>query len=252
MQELRKQFDELFALHSKGAHLGKLTYAGRKLEKFMTALRRARDPNAPEATGNDALFLLKGVWAIPDADIDHYFVDQEKMRDWWVNEVFGYQGQKLNLLLTRHVLGKARPSFHLLPPGSMSFGKPTVNPEPGIIRDLVEGGFAMECERRPPSVYPPPRRLPGDDGHVHGAKSNRPAGTKELFALLSYEYGRIMGEGKEHSYAPIEGKKIKLNGGLPKPRHTRGSFLQLSVTNGTFNPPPGTSKSRPASARQQF
>ena len=162
-----------------------------------------------------------------------------------MHEVFGYQGHLINTLLTRHVLGKPRPSFHQLPPGNVHFGKSTVNAEPNIIKELVEGNFAMMCERRAPEVWPPPRRIPGDDGRVHGAKSARPGGSRELFHILAYGYGRVMGEGKEHSYAPVHGAaKV---GGLPKPRHTRGSELKLAVTQGTYTPRPGSA--RPTSAR---
>ena len=170
------------------------------------------------------------------------------MKTWWVHEVFGYQGHLINTLLTRHVLGKPRPSFHQLPPGNVHFGKSTVNQEPNIIKELVEGNFAMMCERRPPAVWPPPRLGgPGDDGKVHGAKSARPAGARELFKILEYGYGPIMGEGKEHSYAPVHG--MKRQGGIPKPRHTRGSELKLAVTMGTFTPRPGSA--RPGSARAE-
>ena len=163
-----------------------------------------------------------------------------------MHEVFGYQGHLINTLLTRHVLGKPRPSFHQLPPGNVHFGKSTVNAEPNIIKELVEGNFAMMCERRAPEVWPPPRRIPGDDGRVHGAKSARPGGSRELFHILAYGYGRVMGEGKEHSYAPVHGAaKV---GGLPKPRHTRGSELKLAVVQGTYVAPrPGSA--RPSSAR---
>jgi len=164
------------------------------------------------------------------------------MRTWWMHEVFGYQGHMLNTLLTRHVLGKPRPSFHQLPPGNVHFGKSTVNSEPNIIKELVEGNFAMMCERRPPAVWPPPRRIPGDDGKVHGAKSARPAGSRELFTILAYGYGRIMGEGKEHSY--VETKKRPH--GMPKPRHTRGSELMLALKAGTYVRP---GSARPGSAR---
>ena len=143
------------------------------------------------------------------------------------------------------MLGKPKPSFHQLPPGNINFGKSTVNAEPNIIRELVEGNFAMMCERRPPAVWPPPRRIPGDDGKVHGAKSARPAGSRELFTILAYGYGRVMGEGVEHQYAPVHGAKKQ--GGLPKPRHTRGSQLQLAVTNGSYSARPGSA--RPNSAR---
>jgi hypothetical protein len=245
LRAVKRQFDEIWDANvgPRGLH-----YGARKLEQFVTMLRKAHyGPAATPANGNDALFLLKQ-WGVPDGELEHHFIERERLREWWTHEVFGYQGHKINTLLTRHVLGKPRPSFHQLPPGNVHFGKPTVNQEPNIIRDLVEGGFAKECERRPPAQWPPPRRAPGDDGRVHGAASklNMEEKSKELFALLSYGFGRTMGEGKEHSYAPAHlGNKPA---GVPLPRHTRGSALQLAVTRGLYVHP-REATSRPGSAR---
>jgi hypothetical protein len=153
----------------------------------------------------------------------------------------GFQGQKLNVLLTRHVLSKPRMGYHRLPPPTVPFGNATVGMSGLDIKDLVEGNFAKAAERTPhPGVWPP--RRPGsaaDDGRVHGAGPAR--GRDEVGMLMSYGYGRVMGEGREHNYAPVE--NTRQPGRLPIPRPTMASTAKAAAVVAASAP------SRPTSAR---
>ena len=78
--EVRGKFDELWreAQVKMGAQKGKVLYGGRHLQNLITALRRAEHGRErPQATANDALFLVKS-WGVPDGDLEHYAVDKEK------------------------------------------------------------------------------------------------------------------------------------------------------------------------------
>ena len=91
--EVRTRFEECWAAagSKSGASKGQVHYGGRQLQSLITALRKSEKASALPANANDALFLVKS-WGVPDGELEHYTVDKEKMKTWWINEVLGYQG----------------------------------------------------------------------------------------------------------------------------------------------------------------
>ena len=91
--EVRARFEECWANAGakSGASKGQVHFAGRQLQSLITALRKSEKASALPANANDALFLVKS-WGVPDGDLEHYTVEKEKMRVWWITEVLGYQG----------------------------------------------------------------------------------------------------------------------------------------------------------------
>ncbi len=153
----------------------------------------------------------------------------------------GFQGHKLNILLTRHTLSKPRLGYHKMPPGDILFGNSTKNSGDNI-KDLVEGNFSKPAEKRPIAVWPPARPgSAGDDGRRHG--STTAANRDDVQKLVTYGYGRIMGEGREHNYAPAQNKKMA--GKLPVPRATLSSTLKAQAALAPLHAP-----ARPRSAKE--
>lgn len=165
-------------------------------------------------------------------------------------QVLGFQGQKLNVLLTRHTLSKPRMGYHKLPPGDILYGNNSayLNKDNLKIKDLVEGNYAKPSEKRPPSQWPP--RRPGnaaDDGKRHGANSQTKK-QDDLWMLMSYGYAPVMGKGLEHNYAPHE--NMKTAGKIPVPRPTLSSTLKAEAVKHTYTEK--DTHSRPQSAKQDM
>lgn len=173
-------------------------------------------------------------------------------------QVCGFQGQRLNVLLTRHLLSKPRGGYHFLPPGAQEGlvalgGASTTRASQPQVKDLVEHNFSKPCEKQAvPSVWPPRKAegKPGDDGGVYGSQTSRYQ-QDEVKMLVQYGYGRIMGQGKETDYAPA--CNIKAAGVLPAPRPTKSSELKAQTTFlKTIPQRPASAKSDPSWKLQQF
>lgn len=144
--------------------------------------------------------------------------------------------------------------YHKLPPGNVLFGNSTK--QTGLnIKDLVEGNFAKPAEKQALPKNWPPRKpgLAGDDGAVHGDSSTFKK-KDDLWMLMTYGYGPIMGKGVEHNYAPAE--NTKRHHGLPVPRNTLSSTLKAQVAvNGieSVRPPrPSSAKYNPSWKLAEF
>jgi hypothetical protein len=85
----------------------------------------------------------------------------------------------------------------------------------------------LRAEKRATVQWPPRKSgAAGDDGHRHGSQSDK--NRDDFTMLMSYGYGRTMGQGSEHAYAPVEGKRPP--GRIPIPRGTIASTLQAEAS----------------------
>ena len=140
--------------------------------------------------------------------------------------------------------------YHKLPPGDILYGDNSAyrNKDNLTIKDLVEGNYAKPAEKRPPPVWPP--RRPGsaaDDGKRHG-DSSTDRKHDDLWMLMSYGYGPVMGKGIEHNYAPTE--NTKKHGKIPVPRPTLSSTLKAETVKQVYTQ--RATYSRSQSAKQDI
>jgi hypothetical protein len=158
--EVRSRFEECWAAagSKSGASKGQVHYGGRELQSLITALRRSEKASALPANANDALFLVKS-WGVPDGELEHYTVEKEKMKTWWINEVLGYQGHLCVRARTRMASrARARNCERARPRGRATPISRQLNRTSAAQPHLLRCSLAPPLLTRPPAF--PPSRSP--------------------------------------------------------------------------------------------